>query len=47
MITKAVHRVTPSPKKAYQTPKLKVMGNVEVLTLKIGSITDGMGGTFS
>lgn len=32
-----------SPKKAYKTPKLKVLGNVKKLTLKVGSNTDGMG----
>lgn len=31
-------------KKAYQTPKLKGLGSVEKLTLKLGSNVDGMGG---
>ncbi len=33
-------------KKAYKTPKLKVLGNVKKLTLKTGSNMDGLGGTF-
>ena len=44
MKTKAVHISIPSPKKAYKTPKLKVLGNVKKLTLKVGSNVDGMGG---
>ncbi|MCK8493624.1 hypothetical protein M0L20_17290 [Spirosoma sp. RP8] len=38
--------IIPSAKKAYKTPKLKVLGNVKKLTLKVGSNTDGFGGTF-
>jgi hypothetical protein len=30
-------------KKAYQTPKVNVLGNVRKLTLKSGSSTDGFG----
>ncbi len=44
MKTKAVHLLTPSPKKAYKTPTLKVLGNVKKLTLKTGSNVDGLGG---
>ena len=33
-----------TPKKAYKTPKLKVLGSVKKLTLKTGSDVDGMGG---
>ena len=44
MKTKAVHTQTTSPKKAYKTPKLKALGNVKKLTLKVGSNVDGMGG---
>ncbi len=46
MNTKALHILAPSPKKAYKTPKLKTLGNVKKLTLKIGSNTDSMGGHF-
>ncbi|WP_338876484.1 hypothetical protein WBJ53_12630 [Spirosoma sp. SC4-14] len=35
-----------SVKKAYKTPKVNVLGNVKKLTLKVGSNTDGFGGTF-
>lgn len=35
--------VTPS-KKAYKTPRLKALGSVKKLTLKIGSNTDMQGG---
>lgn len=35
-----------STKKAYKTPNVKVLGNVKKLTLKVGSNTDGFGGTF-
>ncbi|QIP15393.1 hypothetical protein G8759_23560 [Spirosoma aureum] len=38
--------ISPSGKKAYKTPKLKVLGNVKKLTLKTGSNTDGFGGHF-
>ena len=34
---------TQTPKKAYKTPSLKVLGNVKKLTLKAGSLSDGMG----
>ncbi|GAB3506396.1 hypothetical protein GCM10027341_39390 [Spirosoma knui] len=37
--------INPSAKKAYRTPKLKVLGNVKKLTLKVGSNTDGFGGS--
>ena len=33
-----------SAKKAYKTPKLKLLGNVKKITLKVGSNTDMMGG---
>ncbi|MFD2933129.1 hypothetical protein [Spirosoma flavum] len=36
------HILSPMPKKAYKTPKLKVLGSVKKLTLKIGSVSDGM-----
>ena len=32
-----------SSKRAYQTPDLKNLGSVKQLTLKIGSVADGMG----
>ncbi|CCH54018.1 hypothetical protein BN8_03156 [Fibrisoma limi BUZ 3] len=38
--------INSAPKKAYKSPKLKVLGSVKKLTLKIGSNTDGFGGTF-
>ncbi len=44
MNTKAKYQSAPTPKKAYKTPKLKVLGNVKKLTLKVGSNTDGFGG---
>jgi hypothetical protein len=34
---------TPHPKRAYQSPKLKTLGNVKHLTLKTGSSVDGFG----
>ena len=37
------HILTPSPKKAYKTPKLKALGTVKQLTLKSGSLADGFG----
>jgi hypothetical protein len=43
MITKPVRLSAPSPKKAYKTPSLKVLGNVKKLTLKVGSLSDGLG----
>ncbi|MBC3792838.1 hypothetical protein [Spirosoma utsteinense] len=43
MKTKSIHISAPSPKKAYKTPKVNVLGNVKKLTLKIGSATDGLG----
>ncbi|WP_461091562.1 hypothetical protein [Spirosoma gilvum] len=46
MNSKANNIHQPSPKKAYKSPKLQVLGNVKKLTLKIGSNTDGFGGTF-
>jgi hypothetical protein len=36
-------RVPQVAKKAYQAPKLKVLGRVTNLTLKSGSATDGFG----
>lgn len=30
------------PKKVYQRPQLKLLGDVAQITLKIGSITDGL-----
>ena len=42
MKTKPVHTSTPT--RAYKSPKLKVLGNVKKLTLKVGSNTDGLGG---
>ena len=46
MNKKPVRLSAPSPKKAYKTPTLKVLGNVKKLTLKVGSNTDGLGGSF-
>lgn len=43
MKTTSIHTSSPLPKKAYKTPKIKVLGNVKKLTLKIGSATDGLG----
>ena len=43
MNTKVIHKPNPSPKKTYKTPRLKLLGNVKKLTLKVGSNTDGMG----
>ncbi|GAB4015801.1 hypothetical protein GCM10028773_06910 [Spirosoma koreense] len=31
-----------SEKKTYQSPKLKTLGSVKQLTLKIGSVSDGV-----
>ncbi|WP_262889200.1 hypothetical protein [Spirosoma agri] len=42
MTNKIVTR--PAIRKAYQTPKIKTLGNVKKLTLKTGSNTDMMGG---
>ncbi|MCK8494959.1 hypothetical protein M0L20_24020 [Spirosoma sp. RP8] len=36
----------PPAKKIYQTPTIKKLGNVKTLTLKVGSNSDGFGGTF-
>lgn len=44
MTTKAKHILVGLPKKAYKTPKLRVLGSVKKLTLKVGSDTDMMGG---
>lgn len=44
MKTTTVHTSVPTPKRAYKSPKLKVLGNVKKLTLKVGSNTDGLGG---
>ncbi|MBD2752942.1 hypothetical protein [Spirosoma validum] len=33
---------TPSSRKVYQKPELKILGNIKQLTLKLGSISDGM-----
>ena len=46
MTIKKMPLAAPSPKRAYKTPKLSVLGNVKKLTLKVGSNTDGFGGTF-
>lgn len=46
MNAKTLHISAPTPKKAYKTPKLKTLGNVKKLTLKTGSNTDGLGGSF-
>ncbi|RAI77024.1 hypothetical protein HMF3257_27705 [Spirosoma telluris] len=43
MKTKSNHISTNSPKKAYQTPRVKSLGNVKKLTLKTGSNTDTFG----
>ncbi|MGF7216580.1 hypothetical protein GGR92_002747 [Spirosoma lacussanchae] len=32
-----------SPKKVYKTPRLKTLGSVKKLTLKVGSNVDGFG----
>ncbi len=37
-------RAGKAAKKAYQAPKLQVLGSVKKLTLKMGSNADGMGG---
>ncbi|MBN8827065.1 hypothetical protein [Spirosoma sp.] len=47
MNSKSNYTLPSSGKKAYQSPKLHVLGNVRKLTLKIGSNTDGFGATFS
>ena len=39
----SIRTAVPTPKKAYNTPKLNVLGNVKKLTLKIGSAADGIG----
>lgn len=44
MKIKLAKRPIIAPKKTYTKPKLKVLGNVKKLTLKVGSNTDGMGG---
>ncbi len=44
MTTKALHIGAASPKKTYKTPRLKSLGSVKNLTLKLGSNVDGMGG---
>lgn len=36
--------VAPLPKKTYKTPRLKTLGSVKKLTLKMGSNVDSMGG---
>ncbi|WP_168207761.1 hypothetical protein [Spirosoma sp. KCTC 42546] len=46
MKTKSNHISNASPKKAYQAPRVKSLGNVKKLTLKTGSNVDGFGGTF-
>ena len=35
-----------SAKRAYKQPKMKTLGSVKQLTLKVGSNVDGQGGTF-
>ncbi|WP_198175048.1 hypothetical protein [Spirosoma arboris] len=44
MNTKSNHILPSSPKKAYQSPRVKSLGNVQKLTLKTGSNTDTFGG---
>ncbi len=44
MTTKALHISASLPKKTYKTPKIKSLGCVKKLTLKMGSNVDGMGG---
>ncbi len=44
MTTKVLHIVAPLPRKTYKAPKLKSLGSVKKLTLKVGSNVDGMGG---
>lgn len=46
MTKKPNHTAQPAPKKAYQTPRLKKLGDVRKLTLKTGSDADGFGGHF-
>ncbi|SOD95413.1 hypothetical protein SAMN06269250_4850 [Spirosoma fluviale] len=42
-LVKKPSHATPQPKRAYQSPKLKTLGNVKFLTLKTGSSVDGFG----
>lgn len=44
MTTKAIQRSVLLPKKTYKAPKVKLLGSVKKLTLKLGSNVDGMGG---
>lgn len=45
---KNLNQVIPSsPKKGYTTPKIKELGCVRLLTLKIGSNVDSFGGNFA
>ncbi|WP_205319308.1 hypothetical protein [Runella rosea] len=46
MNTKGQYLSAPASKKAYKTPKLKVLGKVKKMTQKLGSATDGFGGSF-
>jgi len=43
MTTKTISSKRENSKKAYQTPKVKPLGSVKELTLKIGSVSDGAG----
>ncbi|WP_460933322.1 hypothetical protein [Spirosoma humi] len=43
MAGKTVPSVNSLPKKTYQTPSIKLLGNAKKLTLKSGSATDGFG----
>lgn len=42
MTTKTTISKLSSAKKAYQTPQVKSLGSVKELTLKIGSVSDGV-----
>lgn len=42
MHTTPIHTTARSARKVYQRPQLKALGSVAQLTLKIGSISDGM-----
>lgn len=43
MAGKTIHSVNSLPKKSYQAPAVKLLGNAKKLTLKSGSATDGFG----
>jgi len=43
MAGKTVLSINSFPKKSYQTPTVKLLGNAKKLTLKSGSAADGFG----